>query len=180
MVYFQWMGVILCNHRVIDMSLLWDLRLLLSSFPGEIWLLRCWDRDILESVCVRWASAAGKSENLISRKHKCIFFYRKLDQNTLTHIIHPPPGVCIDSGTLPSPVSSLVLCVGETAEENIKISWGEKATGSPRTWALCPVGPRPQQHCHCPSQKGWNVDEGQLDPTATLQTKGLQMGQEEA
>ena len=129
---------------------------------------------------MRLTSTAGKFENLISSKHKCIFLYRKLDQSRPIHTIHPSPVVCIYSGTLPSPLFSLVLCVGETDEENIKMSWERNATGSLRTWAASPVGLRPQQHCHCPSQKGWKVDKGQLDPNATKQTKGLQTGQEEA
>lgn len=79
----------------------------------------------------------------------------------------------------PAPPSSLVPHVGETGEKHSKMSQERNATGSLRTWALCPAGLRPQQCRHCPSQEGWNVDEGQLDPSATQHTKGLRMGQEE-
>lgn len=92
--------------------------------------------------------------------------------------MHSTPVVCIRSGTLPSPLSSPVPCVGDTNGENMKCP-GRNATGSLRTWALCSVGLRSPQRCRCPSQKGWKVDKGQLDPTSTGQTKGLQMGQEE-
>lgn len=134
---------------------------------------------MLESVRVRLAIAAGKVEKLISSTQKAFFLYGKADQNRLIHTIHPFPVLCQYGGTLPGSLSSLLPRVTETREQNIKMSWERNATGSLRTSTLCPERLRPQQCCHCPSQKGWNVGEGQLDPTATEQTKGLQMGQKE-
>lgn len=128
---------------------------------------------------LRLAIAAGKVEKLISSTQKAFFLYGKPDRNRLIHTVHPFPVLCQYGGTLPSPLSSLLPRVTETREQNIKMSWERNATGSLRTSALCPERLRPQQCCHCPSQKGWNVAEGQLDPTATEQTKGLQMGQKE-
>lgn len=107
------------------------------------------------------------------------FLYRKPDQNRLTHTIPLSPVAGIYNGTLPSPS----LLSGPTRWwdrwEAQHMSQERNATGSPRTWARCPAGRRPQQCRRCPSQEGWNVDAGQLDPSANKQTKGLHMGQEE-
>lgn len=67
-------------------------------------------------------------------------FTENLIRTDLIHTIHPSPVVGIYGGTLPSPLSSLVVCVGDTEEENIKMSWEGNATGSLRTRALGPVG----------------------------------------
>lgn len=67
-------------------------------------------------------------------------FTENLIRTDFIHTVHPSPVVCIYGGTLPSPLSSLVECIGETEEENIKMSREGNATGSLRTWALCPVG----------------------------------------
>lgn len=107
-------------------------------------------------------------------------FTENLIRTDFIHTVHPSPVVCIYGGTLPSPLSSLVECIGETEEENIKMSREGNATGSLEDMSPVSCGPDLDNTATVLSQKCWNVDEGQLDPTAMEQTKGLQMGQEEA
>lgn len=73
--------------------------------------------------------------------------------------------------------------------------WSHTSARAVRSSAKCPRRERPQvargheprvlqglrsQQCRpCPAQEGWNVDAGQLAPSATKQTKGLPMRQEE-
>ena len=67
-------------------------------------------------------------------------FTENLIRTDLIHTIHPSPVVGIYGGTLPSPLSSLVVCVSDTEWENISMSWEGNATGSLKTRALGPVG----------------------------------------
>ena len=119
--------------RHMEKVLLLEWMLLSSSFLSKVDFLDAKTETLL-SQCERGGSVQLRNlRTSFQASVNASSFTKKPDQNRLIHTVRPCSVASAYSGTLPSPLSFLVLCVSETHEENIKMSWEGNAVGSLRT-----------------------------------------------